>query len=341
MKIKYWTKKIYGDSTIRESDILDYLKHSTLPTGKRIISTDKGIGEIDVVGANVDDEEFAPLNVCPVGTIHVDDACIEDAKTVEPTAEIDSKDNTWNHPTKKCPEGYVPGDKIEKITILGPRHKIKSAGIEEKANELFGIDVKEVRGSEAMKVDVKSSLTCVKKEPMPLTEKNLRIVTDSVIGWGGYGEFPYWNLNWDYICKIADIRYKNGGDILKGYPVHYSEYKTDYYFLFKDKKEADSLEKTFKYWNSNEFFEDTKNYLKEEMDEGFIEKKEITDEQVFERMNEEQNLFFEDIEDMFESYIGMHDFEQHGLPAKFETGKVYVASRQRQRHWTSDIVIEA
>jgi hypothetical protein len=376
MKIVKWTKTIYGDSTVSESEIFDFL--GNMSPGKHVIGTEHGVGEIEVNAPNVDEEDFALFNVCPVGTINVEEACIADAKTMKPIKKMKKRDvartdktghpvhadrivagmavdshgrsvfKTIDVPYKTCPEGWVMGERTDKINIIGKfDKKIKSQGIFAKAADL-GIDFLEPKDNVATPhLDVKKQLVCVKKEEMPMEPKYVKLVTDSIIGWGGYGEFPYWDLNWDAMIHIADVRYERRAELLDktGFAVCETDYRSDVCYLFDEKGEAESVKETLKYFDTNKFQEDSK----EELIEEFIDEKSykqhppsqknlddccqiidknkyqriqknlrkkykeeleaiLTDEVIGERMERNKSEFYEDLPYNSEHYLGV-DYE--------------------------------
>jgi len=300
MKIVKWTKTIYGDSTVSESEIFNFL--GNMSPGKHVIGTEHGVGEIEVNAPNVDEADFALFNVCPVGTISVEEACIKDARTMRPIKKIKKKEvmrtdkdghpvhadrlvnniavdylgrpvtETIDVPYKSCPEGWVMGERTDKITVVGHfDKKFKSQGIFAKALDI-GIDVLEPRDNVATpRLDVKKQLVCVQKEDMPMEPKYVRLVTDSIIGWGGYGEFPYWDLNWDAMIHVADERYQHGAELLdkEGFAVCETDYRSDICYVFDDKAEAKSMKENLKYFDSHKFQED----VKEELTEEFLDEK--------------------------------------------------------------------
>lgn len=293
MKIAAWVKTIYGDSTVREADIMDLL--GNVPAGKHVVATKHGIGEVEVNAPNVDEEEFAPMNVCPVGTIKIEEACITEAEVQE-------------RPETGCPKGWLTGERTDKISIIGKFDKFKSQGIFAKAADM-GIEVLEPRDNiTTPPLDVKQTLVCVKREEMPIEPKYVRLVTDSIIGWGGFAEFPYWDIYWDAMNDIADARYRQYAELLdkKGFAVCESDQSTDICYLFDDQEEAKNIKKTLKYFDSNEFNDDTKKQLVEEYRDMYPTKKvtkkykeemekEITDERVYDRMNSDKEIFGEDL----------------------------------------------
>lgn len=365
MNIVAWTKKVYTDSTIRDSDIFDLLQHGNLPTGKSILRTEKGVGEIDVVAPNVDESEFAKFNVCPVGTVEVDNACLDNVKKIKPEIKIkekamrryNPKTEDWEQYTKKekvksCPDGYVYGEETKKINIIGNPQKLKSAGIVAHDPVMdLGIDVMEERESTTIRLDVKKLGVCVKTEPMPIEYKYLENVTDSIVGWGGYAEYPFWDIDWDLMIYLAEERYRSGARFhdKEGIAVCKREYNDEFCLLFDDEKEAEQAKSELDYYDSNEFFDDSKKELEERFLEEKIEQdipssqksldnyteihdadrwkklmekakkkyqeemdEEITEEKIYDHMNWEKEMFWEDVSGRYPSYIGHMSYNGYG-----------------------------
>ena len=308
MKIVAWTKAIYGDS----QTILDDLKSAAgIPAGKRVVmGSDNEPHEIDVVAPNVDEDEFAKYNVCPVGTIASGEACLIDVEEKPLYDPPHPKDpHKWGSGCygegTLCPDGWIMGEKTEKIMIRGTPKAFKSAGIVAGPGD-EGIDYFEDKHLEAgVKADVKTKNVCFKREQMPLEYKWIRLITDSIIGWGGYSEFPWWNLPWDAMIDVADDRYKNGAQLAekKGFAVCKHDYNDFYCLAFEKEEDAKYAKEELDYFDftKGDIFEDTKKYLKDE--EG-LKEKEITDEMVYDRINVEREFFWDDIEGRYPSYLG-------------------------------------
>ena len=283
MKIVAWTKKVFGDSTVRESDIFETLHHGNLPPGKSIIRTEKGVGEIDVVAPNVEEEEFAPFNVCPVGTVQVDNACLDNVTKIKPTTEVKERKNTKYNPktkeweeykdkvkVKTCPEDFIYGEETKRINIIGSPQKIKSAGITAKNALDMGIDVMEERDSDIIKLDVDRVGVCVKKEPMPWEYKYIKNISDSIIGYGGYAEYPFWNFDdykWDALINIAESRYREGFHLKEeeGFAVcKFLDRGYEECYVFDDEKRAEDFKEEFNYYDfSMKLEEDVKERIRE------------------------------------------------------------------------------
>ena len=320
MKIKAWVKTVYGDSNANLEDLM----HRTLPSGKSIVWGEDGPSEIDVVAPNIDEDEFAPLNVCPVETIQVGEACLDDVTTVEPT----KKDENIS-----CPKGYALGEKTEKINIIGNLKKLRLTGIYAKAMDL-GMDVMEPRDIDAApRVEVKKANICVKREPMPMEKKWVRLVSDSIIGWGGYSEFPFWDIPWDSMSSIADARYKSSASLEEGYSVCGYDSGDDYCMCFKEREDAKNFKDSLKYYDSNKFFEDTKEYLEDD-----IPTDKITDEKIYERMEVEKQFFWDDVKDQFPSYLGYQSFRQ-STGSKFRDEQVIICGRHEGGKWRENVVL--
>ena len=310
MKIAAWVKTIYGDSTIRESDILDLL--GNVPAGKHVVATDHGIGEVEVNAPNVDEAEFAPLNVCPVGTIKIEEACITEAEVAE-------------RPESGCPKGWRTGERTDKINIIGKFDKFKSQGIFAKAADM-GIDVLEPRDNVTTpRLDVKKTLVCVKKEEMPIEPKYVRLVTDSIIGWGGFAEFPYWDIYWGAMDDIANARYRQGAELLdkKGFAVCESDFnaREETCYLFDDCDAAKETKEVLHHFNSSLIGDEIRKALTEEYRDMYPIKRmtkkykeemenEISDERVNERWYNDKQSFHDDM-----------NFNPHYLGAEYESSR--------------------
>jgi hypothetical protein len=300
MKIDKWVNIIYGDAP----GVAESVQTSDVRSGKRIINFGGEVHEIDVVGPNVEDEDLAPYNVCPKGTIRVENACISDAKT----KPYDGAKSKYGY--ADCGKGYVYGERTDELKAL-IKKKVPSQGMKTDSMDM-NLELLERVDIEVTGLEMKTSGVCVKTEDMPLTEKNIQLVTDSIIGWGGYAEFPYWEMDWDMMNDLADRRYKHGAKMGgTAYVASFNEYPGyTVYLAFKDKEDAVNVQKSLKYYDdSSEFVDDTRKMLQETAEKG----EEISDERVYNAMAEEKSQFFEDLDMSYDSYLGMASNDRNGV----------------------------
>lgn len=354
MRIACWTKAVYTD----DPRMNDFLRGHDLPPGKRILRFENEMHEIDVVAPNVDESEFCPYNVCPVGTINVEEACLENAETREPKEYISRRaigrrpktpherdsqgqliyENYEIIEKKHCPEGFVPGERTDKINWLGSKKPLGTAGIVADAMD-ENLEAMEPRASKGAKLELTTSLTCVKIQPMPMEKKWIEMITDSIIGWGGYAEFPFWDLNWDLMNDIAGKRSRWNGDymehsaeIAEGYRVCWSGYNEYPCACFKTKEDANFFKKSIEYYEySSEFMKDAEEQLKEKKKDGEFDG-EINEQTIQEQMDIERQFFFDDLPDQFESYLGMGEKSYREEPVQ------YVGKYQKKK-WKESIVL--
>ena len=311
MKIECWVKRIYGDT----EGIVDNLHDRDLPLGKRIITDKNGEPhEIEVVGPNVENAKYCPYNVCPPGSVQVGHACLVEIS--EPVATI----------AGKCPPGYVLGKRTNALNIVGQHEEAATSTIMEN-NYPEPPDYGEVTVSEAQpKIQVETEDVCVMREPMPLTEENIKLVTDSIIGWGGYQEFPYWDVPWGIMDRLATERYHGAKLAGKGYAVEFYEYPDYGYLIFSDKKEAENAKDMIKYYESNKAFEDAKKFFIEE--EG-IPPEEVTDDMVSERLNFDYQLYIDDVVNRNPKYMGIViPYQRVGEMYKEGDKYIYITSKK-------------
>jgi len=323
MKIECWVKRIYGDTedtlrnralSIERRSIVKDLNNRDLPLGKHIIMDKNGEPhEIEVVGPNVENAKYCPYNVCPPGSVQVGHACLVDIETTEPVSG-------------QCPSGYVLGERTNTLDIIGQHGKVMTAKIMEN-NYPEPPDYGEVTVSEAQpKIQVETEDVCVMREPMPLTEENIKLVTDSIIGWGGYQEFPYWDIPWGIMDRLATERYHGAKLAGKGYAVEFYEYPDYGYLIFSDKKEAENAKDMIKYYESNKAFEDAKKFF---IEEGGIPPEEVTDDMVSERLNFDYQLYIDDVVNRNPEYMGIViPYQRVGEMYKEGDKYIYVTSKK-------------
>lgn len=295
MRIACWRKTIYSD----DSNINEFLKGRDFSPGKHILRVNDEMHEIDVNAPNVDDSEFCKFNVCPVDTVGVEEACLENATTIDPIDKIKKitkvrrtdemttikplaeglplipaykyEEYTEEINVKGCPEGYVIGEKTDAIKWLGKKKPMSTAGIVADAMD-ENLEVMEPRVAAGMKMEIASSITCVKIQPMPMEKKWVEMITDSIIGWGGYAEFPFWDVPWGIMNAIAEKKGRWTGDYMahdakieEGYRVCWNEYNYYPCACFKKKEDAKWFNESIKYYDgSKEFEKDTRDFLEED-----------------------------------------------------------------------------
>lgn len=184
------------------------------------------------------------------------------------------------------------------------------------------------------KIEVEKKLMCVKVESMPNDPEIIRLVTDSIIGWGGYQEFPFWDLPWGEMDDLATKRY-HGASLLdeKGFAVCGREYTDDFCLVFSDKKDAEYVKEALDYSNSEEFYEDIKERLKEENGE------EPSEEEINKQAEFEKQLFWENLEEMYPSYLGSMSYHQgYGGKIELDNGYVFVVGKRDNSKWHDYIV---
>ena len=316
-KVAAWLKEVYGDGNVD----LNTVNVAGLPTGKYIVKGRGGVpAEIEVNAPNVDEEDFAPWNVCPVDTVKVELACLTDVEETEPL------------PDYSCPTGYVLGEKTKSINIIGMQKPTTAMGIVADGADM-NPELMEARKSQPQpKVEVESEKVCVAVEPMPSDPKIVRLVTDSIIGWGGYQEFPFWDIPWDEMDDIATKRYRGNASLSdkKGFAVCSRGYD-DFCLAFSNKKDAEYAKQTLKYFESDEFYEDIKKRLREEG-------REPTEKAVIEQAEFEKQLFWDNIQKEYPSYLGSMSFYQgYGDKIKMDDGYVFVVGK-RDDGWHENIV---
>ena len=315
-KVVAWLKEVYTDGNISPNEI----NVVGLPTGKYIVRGRQGLAEIEINAPNVDEKDFAPWNVCPVDTVKVGLACLTDTEEIEPL------------PDYSCPTGYILGEKTKSINIIGMQKPTTARGIV--ADEVdMNPEIMEARKSQPqLRVEVESEKVCVAVEPMPPEPKIVRLVTDSIIGWGGYQEFPFWDIPWDGMDYLATKRY-HGAKLLdkKGFVVCGREYKEDFCLAFSDKKDAEYFKEGLEYYNSDKVYEDIKERLKEEG-------REPTEEEIIEQAEFEKQQFWNNIEDEFPSYLGsMSIYNNCGSKIKSDGGYIFLVGRNNGK-WHENIV---
>lgn len=348
MAIKCWTKTIYTDSP----DINSILRNRDLPPGKRILRVDGEMHEIDVNAPNVEESEFCPFNVCPVGSIAVEEACLENAETMKPidkevieTLEYMRKDDkgrpvpvdrmvageavdflgrpVWEKKKIKtikasCPDGWIMGERTDQINWLGGKKPLLTAGIVADAGD-ENLEGREPISSEGAELEVDTTLMCVKKQPMPMEKKWVEMITDSIIGWGGYAEFPFWDVPWGVMNDIAEHRSRwtgsymtHAAEIEEGYRACWNDYNVYPCACFKDREDAKLFEDARKYYDySNQYQKDILEQFKEE---GVTQP---TEEQINERMQSDREFFFEDIGSQFPSYLGIGERTFRDSPVQY------------------------
>jgi len=379
MRIACWRKLIYVD----DASIIEKLRGRDFSPGKGYVNVDGELHEIDVVAPNVDESEFCKFNVCPEGTVGIEQACLEGATTINPIDKIKkitkvrrTKEKTLIKPlaeglppipaykyeeytikkkVKGCPDGYLLGDRTDKIEWLGKKKPMAHANIFAKENDL-GVDVTEAKMAEGAKFNLKASLTCVKIEDMPLEKKWVEMVTDSIIGWGGFSEFPFWEIDWGLMNAIAEKRSHWTGsymarhaELVEGIRVCWNEYNSYPCACFTKRPEALSFKESVKYYDySNDFQEDTRKYLEEQfIDEKISEmypkeqttlyegrdfdalykkirkqfkqemEEEITEEKIQDRMNIDRESFYDDLPYQYESFVGLGEKSFRDAPVQF------------------------
>lgn len=325
MKVECWVKEIYGDSM----DVLEELGTRDLPLGKRVLVDSKGEPhEIDVVGPDVENAKYCPYNVCPPGSVRVGLACLTDV-VMKPY------DNG-------CPNGYAVGERTDTIDMVGEHGKLWTGEIIENEGSPDNPNGSPDYGEGQIavpqpRVVTKTTDVCVLREPMPLTEENIKLVTDSIIGWGGYQEFPYWDVPWSMMNDLADDRYYRGAKMAgRGYAVRFYDYPDYDYFVFSDRKDAEAVKKTLKYYESNKAYEDTKKFLIE--DEG-IPPEEVTDEVIAERLNFELQSYLEDMDD-YPSYLGVvNPYQRAGEMYGEDGDTVFVALKTEDGKQVENIIV--
>jgi len=301
MRIACWTKTVYSD----DSSINESLRGRDFSPGKHYVRANNEMHEIDVNAPNVDESEFCKFNVCPVGTIGVEEACLQDATIIKPIDKIKKTEvmrtDENGHPVKArmvgkemvdylgnpvtkiieekikgCPSEYILGERTDAIKWLGKKKPMATAGIVADAAD-ENLEVMEPRTAEGAELELSTSLTCVKIQPLPLEKKWVEMITDSIIGWGGYSEFPFWEMNWDLMNTIAEKRSRWTGDYMarnaeieEGFRYCWNDYNNYPCACFKKKEEAEDFKKSIQYYDfSNEFEKDTREFLEDE----FIENK--------------------------------------------------------------------
>jgi len=216
-KVVKWLEQVYGE---------EKYGFEKLPTGKYVDT--HTLEEIEVENPVREPSRLAEYNVCPVGSIEVELACLENVKTKP------YKDG--------CPEGYVAGDKIVGIDFKNPKTKKHIViGIDEP--EPMKLDIFEPIESENIEVSPVKQKVCIKKTYMPINKENVNVVIDSIVGTGAFQEFPYWYVDWGLYDHLADVRYHKGLDVVgEVYRVCYEEYKWKQCAYFKDKKTAEEYD---------------------------------------------------------------------------------------------------
>jgi len=349
MRIACWTKTVYSD----DPSINDSLRGRDFSPGKHYVRANNEMHEIDVNAPNVDESEFCKFNVCPIGTIGVEEACLENATTMKPIDKIRKKEvmrtDERGHPVKAdrmvgkemvdflgrpvtkiveekikgCPSEYVMGERTDRINWLGRKKPMPTAGIFPREMDV-GVDVLEPKQAEGAELEISTTPVCVKIQPMPMEKKWVEMITDSIIGWGGYSEFPFWDLNWDLMIAIAEKRGRWTGDYMahnaeieEGHRICWSEYNEYPCACFKNKEDAENFKKSIKYYDySKEFQKDTEEQLKDDKREGVFDGK-ITEEAIQEKMEIERQFFFEDLQNEFESFLGTGEKSFREEPVQF------------------------
>ena len=214
-----WREAVYGE----EEYGMEWL-----PTGNYVTEEYE---EISVESPVKNKSKIADYNICPIGSIEVELACL---KNVE-TKEYDGG----------CPDGYVAGEEVLGVNFEDTEtHKKRFVGIAEP--ETMKLDVFEPLYSGKIKVYPSTRKVCVKRTNMPINKENVEVVIDSIVGTGAFQEFPYWYIDWGYFDHLADVSYKKGLDIVgDGHRACFHDYKYTGCYYFKDKNKAKDLQNIF------------------------------------------------------------------------------------------------
>jgi hypothetical protein len=213
---------------------------------------------------------------CPVGSVQVGTACIK-TKRIVPRNRSGCTGNT------------VEGELIKSIDVAKGNRRIPFYSFLHKGEP-----------KEDYNIEISTLPVCIKRVPFPDTPKELSLIM---------GEDMHTDDHIEDSEILSDLS-SLPGYLLddKAYAACGQEGYDSYCLFFKNRKEAKWTKEDIKYWD-NPDLDDIRKQLADDID---VPVDEISDEQVWDRVNHERQWFWDDVGGNMEGYLGMYtDVDRH------------------------------